>query len=176
MSRGLISLTVIACGLLTTIAQAHPFHSSAAEMEWNEKGSCYEVAWKIDPNDLEQELRRRTKRQIVLEKLTSHDVVFNYLNSVFSVELQGKKTTLKPVGFEVNSKDAWIYFEIPVGTELRDMKITNQLLLAAPNQTNTLSIHHGKQRLSFSFTEQKQIFQLKWNAAKKTFQLKSSLK
>ncbi len=179
MSRHLISMTVIifiASGLLATPAQAHPFHSSAAEMDWNEKTRCYEVAWKVDPNDLEQELRRRTKRLIILEELKKPDVVFNYLNNVFEVDLNGKKTDLKPVGFEVNSKDAWIYFEIPVASKLADMKITNRLLLAAPHQTNTLLIQHGKQRLSISFTEQKQTCQLKWNATTKMYELISSLK
>ncbi len=154
---------------------AHPFHFSSAEMQWNKKNRTFEVALKVDPNDLEQELRRRTKKKLVLEKLESNAVVFEYIEEVFQVEKGGEKLKLKPIGFEVETKSAWIYFEFPVASPLGDLKVTNRLLQQAPHQTNTLLFRFEKSKISTQFNEEAVEQTFKWDATAKTFVLKKSL-
>ncbi|QDT32268.1 DUF6702 family protein [Thalassoglobus polymorphus] len=169
------SLAVLAYfAMANTSLLAHPFHFSSAEMQWNEKSSTFEVALKVDPNDLEQELRRRTKKKLVLEKLDSNEVVFEYVGEAFQIEMGGKKLKLKPVGFEVETKSAWIYFEFPVASPLGDLKVTNRLLQQAPHQTNTLLFRFEKTKTSTQFNEEAVEQTFKWDATAKTFILKKT--
>ena len=160
---------------LSGLADAHPFHSSSAEMEWNAKTQRFEVSWKIDPNDLEQELRRRAKKRIILEKLDDHEIVFEYIRDTFRVECNGDRLEFKPVGFEVDSKDAWVYFEIPGPNGLSDLKIKNELLLNVHHQINTLLIRRDKHRITLTFTDHQRVRDLAWEAKSKQFRAMNGL-
>ena len=146
-------------------SEAHPFHASSMEMEWNEKTNAFEVSVQLDPNDLEQELRRFSKKKIVLEELSSDEIdssnlVFRYLTSAFAASYNGQQLKVKPIGFEVETKSAWIYFELPVAinevhTKLDNLKITNKLLINQHAQTNNFLLKYKQQRLSTTFHEKR---------------------
>lgn len=160
---------ILLLGLCTDIAIAHPFHTSSAEMEWNPESNCFEVAWKIDPNDLEQELRRRTKQRLILEKLNDHEIVFDYVKDVFHVHVGEKALLLRPIGFEVEKQFCWIYFEIPCPHGLSTLELKNELLLNVHHQINTFVVKQASQKLAVTFHSDKRRRILNWDASSEHF-------
>lgn len=161
-------LILLSCFLLfPKLCEAHPFHVSSMEMEWNAKANSFEVSVQLDPNDLERELRQFSKQKIILEDLDSDEIessslFFRYLSSVFAANYNGLQLKLKPVGFEVETKSAWIYFELPipkgeVHTKFEVLKITNKFLLNQHAQTNNFLLKYNEQRLSATFHEKKTV-------------------
>ena len=140
----------------TSSISAHPFHVSFAEAEWNADTKMLEVALKVNPNDLEDALRRRTKRRIHLETDAAEKVIVQYLRDSFTVRRgKNKDIPLKWVGSEISVKDAWLYFEFPLQEGLNNITIQNSILSHVRDQKNTVSIRNRKQRATLVFSHQK---------------------
>ena len=161
---GLLALLAIATPL-----QAHPFHATYAEVDWNETGKVLEVALRVQPEDLERVLSLRAKRRIDIEKTKGVDkLIHKYLTEVFVVEQKGVEQkkgeqkgggqksvnmpTLRWVGKEVSAKEAWLYFELPRPAGAEDLKILNQIFFEIlPDQVNTVRFRQGKKRTTLRF-------------------------
>lgn len=152
-------------------ADAHPFHSSVAEVEWNAETERFEVSLKVNPHDLELALRQRAGKRLILEKLTDNQPVYKYIDSMFQFHRGKEKLKFRPVGFEVDAKAAWIYFELTPPDDLGNLKISSSLLLDAPHQVNLISWKQGKKSFTLSLNEQRQHAELVWDAESKTFSL-----
>lgn len=166
-----VLFAVVCLSCIQTHASAHPFHSSSAEMEWNAKERKFEVALKVDPNDLEQTLRQLSNRKIILEDLKNDDLVFAYLGRVVQLEADGKRLPIQPVGFEVDATAAWFYFEIPVPTATKRIKLTNEMLLNIPHQLNTVLLMQNAMQDSYSFTDLRKYRLFNWDDATGMFRL-----
>lgn len=162
---GMMLILLSSVLLLQSISEAHPFHVSSMEMEWNAKANSFEVSVQLDPNDFERELRQFSKMKFVLEDLEteksdSGNLVVRYLSSVFAATYNGQQLKVKPIGFEVETKSAWIYFELPVPkdeaqTKFQILKISNKFLLNQHAQTNHFLLKYNQQRLSTTFHEKR---------------------
>ena len=76
----LIGLAVLLTGSVT---EAHPFHVTWAEAEWNSETGMLEVALRVHPGDLENVLRQRTQQQILLADASAEKAVEEYLRETF---------------------------------------------------------------------------------------------
>ena len=151
-----VALLTLSCLLLLgNIAAAHPCHSSIAEAEWNAKTGRLEIAMQLNPVDLEQALRRLAERPIDLDKSAGVDrLMEKYLARAFLVrEPDGKRAKLIWVGFEVDLKDAWLYFEVPLKNGPENVTFGSAFFMELlPDQTNTINFRIGKLRKSLTFT------------------------
>lgn len=171
-----ISALIAALFVSVTTAHAHPFHACLAEMDWNPKSSRYEVAIKTDPGDMETAIKRHSKNKDFRLKETeaAGKAVFAYLKTRFSVqdatkESDGekpaaeKRIALKWIGMEVTAKACWLYVEIPVAGGVRDIDLTNKILLDVnPKQINLINATFQKRKQSLHFTRAKPTATLAW--------------
>jgi hypothetical protein len=123
-------------------------------VDWNAKKKVLEVALRVQPEDLERVLRTRAKRRVNLEKTKGVDVLIQqYLAEVLLVVPQPEKPgTIRWVGKEVSSKEAWLYFEIPRPQGIENLKLLNRIFLEIlPDQVNTVRFRNGKIRKTLIF-------------------------
>lgn len=134
--------------------QAHPFHATYTEVDWNAKSKVLEVALRVQPEDLDRVLSLRTKRKIDIEKTKGVDkLIQTYLAEVFLVEPKLKQpVAIRWIGKEVSSKEAWLYFEIPRPQGIEGLKLLNRIFLEIlPDQVNTVRVRQGRQRVTLRF-------------------------
>ena len=149
----------IAVLLLVTLTagvnlQAHPFHATYTEVDWNAKTKVLEVALRVQPEDLDRVLSLRTKRKIDIEKTKGVDkLIQKYLAEVFLVEPKLKQpVAIRWVGKEISSKEAWLYFEISRPQGINGLKLLNRIFLEIlPDQVNTVRVRQGTQRVTLRF-------------------------
>lgn len=134
---------------------AHPAHVTLAEAEWNEETGKLEVALQVRPYDLEQALRLMTKQAVDLDKTDNiDDVIQTYLNRSVVLTKGKEAARLQWVGKEVNARDAWLYFEVPLPGGLAGWKMRHTVFFETlPNQVNTVTFRHGQRKQSLSFTQ-----------------------
>lgn len=128
-------------------AQAHPFHVTFAEAEFNAKTKSLEVALRVNPNDLEHALRRMTGKRVVLETTPKiGEIIQKYVSKTFKVRDTGQKhVEYKWVGHEVGIKHAWLYFEFPLPGGLEGSELENQFFFELQtNQVNTINVIDGE--------------------------------
>jgi len=169
MKFHVVPTTMMRCSWLPTVAWltlswlllsggnlwAHPRHLSVAEAEWNAKTGRLEIALQVNPVDLEQALRRFANRPIDLDKSTGIDrLMHDYLSQSFVArDVDGKRAKLNWVGHEMDLKDAWLYFEVPLNNGPADVTFGAAYLFELlPDQANTINFRVGKQRRSLAFT------------------------
>jgi len=149
----------IALLLLVTLTagvnlQAHPFHATYTEVDWNAKNKVLEVALRVQPEDLDRVLSLRTKRKIDIEKTKGVDkLIQKYLTEMFLVEPKLKQpVAIRWIGKEISSKEAWLYFEIPRPQGIEGLKLLNRIFLEIlPDQVNTVRVRQGRQRVTLRF-------------------------
>lgn len=147
---GLLCLLVLAGR-----APAHPRHTSIAEAQWNAKSGRLEIALQVHPVDLEQALRRISNRPVDLDKSTGVDRLLQaYLARSFVVkQADGKPAKLIWVGYEVDLKDAWLYFEVPLKNGPENATFGAAFFFELlPDQANTINFRVGRLRKSLTFT------------------------
>ena len=149
----------ICLGLLAAIAtgttlQAHPFHVTYTEVDWNARTMVLEVALRVQPEDLDRLLSSREKRRIDIEKTKGVDkLIQKYLAEVFLVSpTPAKAKSLRWIGKEVSAKEAWLYFEVSRPQGIGDLKLLNRIFLEIlPDQVNTVRFRQGKTRTTLRF-------------------------
>lgn len=161
---------VVVCALFacaSSSSSAHPFHVSFAEAEWNAGTKSLEVALKLHPNDLEQALRRLTKRRIKLEANAAEAAIVKYLRNTFVVKDKKKRNAaLTWVGSEISVKEAWLYFEFSLPDGLENISITNSVMSHVQGQKNTVFIRDGKRRTTLVFSEHQVALPVKFTSSK----------
>ncbi len=145
------------------LANAHPFHVSLAEVEWNKKSQSLEVALRVWPGDIESVLRQREGKRIDLDTTSKiDDLLTAYLTEKLRFFAGGQKSkdakplAIKWVGKEVNTKEAWLYFEVPFSDPNQTLSIENRLLFELlPDQQNTMIFKQKKKRSTLTFHQDK---------------------
>jgi len=162
MQRFLLSVALLLA--LSTTANAHPFHVSHAQVEFNAKSSSLEVALHVHAIDLERVLHQVNGKPVDLDKTKKIDEqIKKYLRQVFLVHLKGKKKPLKLkwIGKETTVKSAWLYFEVPIPKKTQTVEISHHLFFkTVDGQQNIINYRNGKSRRSFRFTAAKPKYRL----------------
>lgn len=137
-------------------AEAHPFHVTIAEVEFNAEAGTLEMAIRIyNPGDLEQALSRREGERVNLEQTEKVDeMILDYLRDCLVITPpDGEPAELAWVGKEVTVKTTWLYVEarLPDGPE--GAGFTNRLLFEIEaDQVNTMVFGRARDRVSLRFT------------------------
>lgn len=141
----------------------HPFHVTVAEMEYNPRSKCLEIALRVWPEDLEKALSMQSGKKIDLDTHQKIDtLIFDYLKKKIQIQAPDRKNCkLTWVGKELEIKQAWLYFEVETGKEPVDFFYSNRMFLELQDdQINLFNLNFGKRRASISFAKDKAVHQL----------------
>ncbi|RUL85296.1 DUF6702 family protein [Tautonia sociabilis] len=157
--RTILGALTIAAAVGPAVAlggEAHPFHITIAEADYNADSGTLEVALRVyNPGDLEAALGRRAGERVDLERTENVDaLILAYLKeALVATPPGGDPAPICWVGKEVTLKTAWLYFEIPLPDGPEGVCFTNTLLFEVePDQVNTIVFGRGKDRASLRFS------------------------
>lgn len=141
MTGLLLALLMLPSGNFLSLAQAHPFHVSVTEAEWNREKLQLEVAVRVDANDLEQALRKQFGPGTVLEQPDTEARLEGYVRQNWQTRAaDGTAVRLAWVGFEIEEQTAWIYFAVPLPQGWKGSTVTHRLLLEEVSEQSNLLI------------------------------------
>ena len=160
------SISILICWTCYVgVGEAHPFHASIAEAEWNAKTKNLEVSLWVHPTDLEKALSRRSKKPIDPDKTTNlYQLSKADLSEVFIIkDANGKQKKLDWVGKEIKVKGAWLYFQFPLPNGPEGVRISNRIFFELlKDQENTITIqdrkHKRRQSVVCTFSRPEVIF------------------
>ncbi len=107
--------------------EAHTFHTSLMEMEYNAQNQSVEIAVQVFAHDLETILSRRAGRRVRLDRNSdAQALVFAYLREALNIRnREGQEKRLAWVGMESKADAVWLYVEAKMleglaGAQVRD--------------------------------------------------------
>lgn len=146
----------------------HDFHSSFAEMYYNEKEKAFQVSLKLFSDDMENALTKFSKKRYLLGALgkdRSYDeVLVSYLEHKFRLvhKRKNKAVAIRYIGKEVGVESVTVYFEMPFEDRLQSYEIQNTIMFELfDDQVNIVLLQMAGRHKSFEFTKDKTIWQLK---------------
>lgn len=174
-----IAIALLAVANLPASASAsHPYHVSNAEVSWNAKTKCFEVALCVWPADLEKAISRQQGEPVDIDKVDDLDQLLErYIKQKFVIRpVANKEVGAKPsnvelnkaqsangqeatnrrpapvamrwVGHEKTLKTAWLYFEL-AGEEGVDWTIENRVFFELnEDQLNQIQLETGDSQTS----------------------------
>ena len=131
----------------------HPFYLSVTDVKYNDKNKSIEVACKMFSNDLEDALKKTSKKNVDLlnpkNKMEVEKILFEYVCKRFSVNLNGKVQKLKFIGYEKEDDVIWTYMEIEKCEKPKQINISNSLLYDfLKEQINLVQVEIGTYKQS----------------------------
>ena len=142
----------VALLVITTSADAHPFHASTTEIEWNAETQRFEVAMRLRIADLEDAISARIKSRFRLESDSKRDKHLQaYLQETCSITFeQHRACRLHWMGCELELHDVWVYFEAesvaPTGADANVKDLASQKIESWDGlfrDTSTASLGQG---------------------------------
>ena len=132
----LLLLGTLLFSVLPFANEAHEFHVSKTEIDYNGSEKALQITLHIFLDDLELSMQRQgaQKQFLCTEKeLPGADSVYlAYLKNNFQLEINdGQAVDYQWVGKEISNDLAavWTYIEVPNVTTLRDIKVRNSIIL-----------------------------------------------
>jgi hypothetical protein len=126
ISLSFIMLLLVCAGDFWT-TNAHTFHTSLAQMEYNAQEKSVEISLEVFTNDLEAVLSKRSGKKVRLDKTDgAAGLVLAYLQDTLNLKNSlGEIKKLSWVGMEPKADAMWLYVEAPMpeglsGASLRD--------------------------------------------------------
>ena len=132
----------------------HPFFVSVIEINHNEKEATIEISVRCFTNDLEKMIAADTKTTIDLsqasQKSKGDALLKAYLTKRLNLSVNGNKTTLEYVGFEIQKESTWTYFEIKNIKQLNQLNVLCEVLFGVNDQQiNILHVNAKGNRKSY---------------------------
>ncbi len=133
---------------LSFFASAHPFYVSICQIDFNRESKSLEISVKIFAEDLLLALENRGERIIFLgeerERPEANEIISNYIKSKLKIEVNGKVMDLNFIGKELESDAVWNYFEVANVSELKEIKVTCNILTEMfETQNNVIQVNNG---------------------------------
>lgn len=140
-----IFLSIILILLLNSFIPLHKYYLSLTEVTINSEKHTLDVSSKLFIDDLELELGKIVNKKIdlslSLKSKELEELLFNYLNKNFKINVGGKLQKLEYVGYEVENDAVWCYMEVAHFKEKGTISILNTLLYERfPEQSNLINI------------------------------------
>ncbi len=116
-----------------------------------------EVALKVWSADLEQALEARAGRPLDLEREPDfEELTASYLKEHFQVtDGNGAPAPPNLLGVELELKDAWLYFEVPLAQPAKAQLQNSFFFELSDEQVNTLLIGRGEERTSIDLSRER---------------------
>ena len=163
MNRLIFAMATVFVVSFAAITNAHPNHVSLADVRLNPTTQKFEIALCVKPEDLEASLSQMAGKRIRLTESNRHDALIdNYVRQSFTVRtgdaVDDGPRTLRWVGYEVDLKQAWLYFEIDAGGDSKAWQFENRMFFESNNeQINQIIITQPDRILSNACTEEEPI-------------------
>lgn len=142
--------------------EAHPYHVSLAELEFNRKDHSLEVALKVLPCDIESAISQQVGRQIRLETYSKlSEEIIKYLKAHFKVKTKAGLSlrSYTWIGQQLSVKEMWLFFEISVPKGCKNLdgfEFENTLLFnVSRNQVNTVNVKDNGPLRTLTFSKGK---------------------
>jgi len=137
---------------LSLAAHFHPVHVSVLNVEFAKGGKSIDLSFKAFTSDFELAIAHNYSIALNLGKPNENPDAINYINKyfsgVFSISINNKDH-LKPIfkKKEFNEDAIWLYFTIPLNERVKDMVISDLLLMDIyEDQTNLVIVSiNGKE-------------------------------
>ena len=116
----------------------HPFFVSVIDINHNEKEATIEISVRCFTNDLEKMIAADTKTTIDLsqpsQKNKGDALLKAYLTKRLNLSVNGNKSSLDYVGFEIQKESTWTYFEIKNIKQLSQLNVLCEVLFGVNDQ------------------------------------------
>jgi hypothetical protein len=161
-------LLVSMCSFSTqTNVAYHPIFVSVTEIEHNAKTKSLEISTKIFTDDFEKTLRATYKTKVDLldglQKTQMDKLVSDYVQKHLQINIDGKPTTLKYVGYENIEEAIYCYFEIENIVAPKKLTITNDILYEyKKEQMSILHITVGGKRQSTKLSNPEKVAEMRF--------------
>lgn len=127
----------------------HPLHISISEIVLNPKNGNVEISHRIFLDDLTDDLKERIGRPLELtdkkDAEMMQELVGDYLQQHFRLELNGKPARLQYLGYEVEDDVVWAYMEVPKVRKVSSINVRNTLFFRRfVDQMNLINVTVGE--------------------------------
>lgn len=115
-------------------AEMHDIHISKCIIHYSETDQALQIMIHAFADDLEFVIQEKDAEPLKLntqhEHSSSDEVIINYLQNTFSVDVNGNTREYDYIGKEPSEdlQAVWIYLEIPEVSNIEEMKIDNSIL------------------------------------------------
>ena len=120
------------------IAVMHPFFVSVIDINHNEKEATIEISVRCFTNDLEKMIAAESKTTIDLsgpsQKNKADALLKAYLTKRLNLAVNGNKSNLEYLGFEIQKESTWTYFEIKNIKQLSQLNVLCEVLFGINDQ------------------------------------------
>lgn len=130
-ARLVVFAAAMGLGLFARSAEAHPFHSTRTEVEWNAETKTIQAAIRVWPADLEAELSEAAGRPYDLARSPGVDEALLALveRQVLLRDGETALTGWKWVGKEIGDREGWLYVELPLADAPTNLSVSQRLFL-----------------------------------------------
>lgn len=123
----------------------HPFFVSVIDINYKQKEQTLQLSVKLFTNDLEDALRRTSKKKIdilnPINKAETDSILYNYIIKRLNINVNSKKQTLHFIGYEKEEEAIWTYLEIKNSLLPKKINIETKLLYDfLPQQINIVHV------------------------------------
>ena len=135
--NNIASIAMLCMAHVTTLSTAgryHAFHISKTDMVFQPTEKSMQITMHIFIDDLETALEKQGKSKLFIgserERQEANELIINYLQNNFVIQLNGKKTPYIWVGKETtkDKQALWVYLEIKNIREVRNISVENRVL------------------------------------------------
>ena len=110
----------------------HPFYVSVTDISHNQKTKSLEISSKIFFDDLESDIEKENNLRIDILKPQNkdliNDLISKYLKKHIQIKVNGKITSLKYLGYEIQEEAIWCYLEASNINKVSTIEIDNHVL------------------------------------------------
>lgn len=154
------------CWLVLALpVQAHPSHTSFAEIGWSETGAALEISLRVIPEDLENVLGLREGSPIALQDTAEHRaIIAAWLKDEFVVGSENQALPQHLVGLELAYDETWIYFTVTANKQQK-LTLANAVLHGYNRERGQLQINQVQRlwaatgdRMTFTDTAPQQLW------------------
>ncbi len=148
-----------------SVEKKHPFYFSFAEFEYNSSDKSLQGSIKIFINDLEQSLKKTSQQKIdllhVKDTAAVNSTLHRYLNSNFSIDVNGTILKSTFVGFENEGDVVYLHVEFLNCAEPKLISLVNTILYDfSEAQTNFTTVKIGNQKKTVKLSNPDKFGQL----------------
>lgn len=108
---------------------AHTFHEGMSSLTVNEKTGNLEIVHRFTTHDLIVMLSKITNTQVRLDDKNYETLLINYWEKHFSISQSNKNLTIDWIGIDKGINETTIYQEIKQINSLKNIKVSNNLLI-----------------------------------------------
>lgn len=149
---------------MSSVSQAHDFHLSRCEINYETKSGAIQIAAHIFIDDLEVALALNGRKNLYLCTNKEHPdgelAIENYINQMLKIKAGGKHLSFALLGKET-SKDqmaVWCYLEVEGISNISTIEIENKILTEVFNdQKNIVDFTVDKKKTKFTIFDNKKI-------------------